>query len=214
MRTRVKVCGMTRLQDVQDAVNGGVDAVGFILHADSPRLIDIDLAAKIRKEIPALVNVVGVFVNASHEFITKCSIDIGLNLVQLHGEESPGFAESLQMPYVKAVRAKSKQQVVEASKQFSSARALLLDPYIKGQHGGTGQLLPEEVWPHTEVNMPLILAGGLDPNNIATRLDLLRPFAVDINSGVEDAPGKKNSSKLRDCLEAISRFDRTQNTSH
>ena len=211
MRTRVKVCGMTRSEDVQYAVACGVDALGFILHADSPRLINIDMAARISRQVPALVNVVGVFVNASHDFILSCREKIGLDLVQLHGEESPTFAESLGVPYIKAVRAKSKEQVISTCEQYSSARAILLDPFVKGQHGGTGQLLSEDVWPDKDLEIPLILAGGLSANNIKGRLDRLRPFAVDINSGVELDPGIKDHHKLNACLAAVRDFDQSLN---
>ena len=206
-RTRVKICGLTREQDVQVAVEAGVDAIGFILHADSPRKIDINQAARLRRNVPAFVNVVGVFVDAEVEFVRKMANEIGLDTIQLHGQESPDYVKSLNLNYIKALRTKSSEQVMQACKSYSDATALLLDPYVKGRHGGTGQLLDHTKWPSEQTDVRLILAGGLSPTNISERLSLLSPYGVDINSGIESSPGIKNAEALLECVDKVRLFD-------
>ena len=206
-RTRIKICGLTRAQDVQLAVKAGVDAIGFILHADSPRKVDINLAARLRKSVPAFVNVVGVFVDAEVKFVRQAAMQIGLDTVQLHGQETPDYVKTLNLNYVKALRTKSSDQVINACESYSDAAALLLDPYVKGMHGGTGQLLDETKWPNEQTDVPLILAGGLSPKNIGARLSLLSPYGVDINSGVETAPGIKSADALFECVDKVRLFD-------
>ena len=206
-RTRIKICGLTRAQDVQAAVKAGVDAIGFILHADSPRKIDISQAVQLRKSVPAFVNVVGVFVDADVEFVRKAASEIGLDTIQLHGQESPDYVKLLNLKYIKALRTKSSEQVMKACESYSGATALLLDPYVKGKHGGTGQLLDDTKWPKEVSDVPLILAGGLSPKNIGERLSLLSPYAVDINSGIESSPGVKNAEALLACVDKVRLYD-------
>lgn len=201
-RTRVKICGMTRADDVRVAVELGVDAIGMILHADSPRTICLEQAQLLRAQVPAFVSLVGVFVDCPTSKIKAYAIDIGLDLIQLHGAESNDFGIELGIPFIKAIRAKSADQVLTATTQFPQARALLLDPYVKGMHGGTGQSLSPTLWPDTD--QKLILAGGLSSDNVAAAVRELKPFAVDINSGVESAPGIKDCDQIALALDAIS----------
>ncbi|MEM7358674.1 MAG: phosphoribosylanthranilate isomerase [Pseudomonadota bacterium] len=203
-RIKVKVCGTTRAADARIAVGLGVDAIGMILHADSPRLIDTNTAIDIRQEVPALVSLVGVFVDASQAFIRQAVEDIGLDLVQLHGAESNEFGRSLGVGFIKAIRAKERTQVASQLTQYPDARALLFDPYVKGQPGGTGQRLDADLWPR-ESKQKLILAGGLSPENVADACNSMSPYAVDLNSGVESAPGIKDHQRLEQALLAIGR---------
>ena len=193
---------MTRPDDVRTAVGLGVDAIGMILHADSPRLIGLHRAQEIRAEVPAFVTLVGVFVNATADQINHHGREIGLDLVQLHGEEQNDFASSLELPFIKAVRAKDAAQVIAKVNSYPSARAILLDPYVKGKHGGTGQQLDSSLWPKRSAQ-PLILAGGLGPENVAAQIDKLAPFAVDLNSGLESMPGRKEPSLMASAIQAI-----------
>lgn len=195
---------MTRPHEVRAAVDLGVDAIGMILHANSPRLIDLKVAQAIRQEVPAFVSLVGVFVDADAAVINHYISEIGLDLVQLHGGETNQFGSALQVPFIKAIRAKNRQQMTRDLASFPSARALLLDPYVEGLHGGTGQQLDSTLWP-TSVAQKLILAGGLSAKNIAKACELVTPFAVDLNSGVESEPGRKDSSKLAAALSALGR---------
>lgn len=208
MRTRVKVCGMTRIGDACDAVDLGVDAIGMILHANSPRTISLEQAMAIRAAIPAFVSVVGVFVDAEKELIQRYEQEIGIDLVQLHGNESPEFADDLGLRYIRAIRAKSREQVELSMSSYASSHAVLLDPYVKGQHGGTGQLLDSGLWPEAdELDKPVILAGGLNAKNVYQRIIELRPYAVDINSGVESSPGVKSKGLLRQAIRRIQMAD-------
>lgn len=206
---RVKVCGITRPQDAELVVELGVDAVGMILHADSPRTISLQAATEIRRWVPAFVNLVGVFVDAPEEFLRRAYEQVGLDLLQLHGAETPAQANQLGLPYIKAVRAKSLAQVQEQIIAHSRARAILLDAYVQGQAGGTGQRVAPNLWPEEnvagakQVSPPLILAGGLTPDNIVQAVEDFRPFAIDLNSGLESAPGEKGEHKVRSAFSAL-----------
>ncbi|MFT4630718.1 MAG: phosphoribosylanthranilate isomerase [Dinoroseobacter sp.] len=203
-RIKVKVCGMTRPEEACAAIDLGVDAIGMILYAKSPRLIGLKAAQAIRQEVPAFISLVGVFVDADASFINHYISEVGLDLVQLHGAESNQFGCALEAPFIKAIRAKSRQQVELDTTLFPDAMALLVDPYVEGQHGGTGQILKPALWP-TSVSQKLILAGGLSSQNIAKACELTSPFAVDLNSGVESEPGRKESSKIAAVLCALGR---------
>lgn len=194
---------MRQASQVRAAVDMGIDAIGMILHADSPRLISVQQAQDIRAQVPAFVTLVGVFVDCSAAQINQAIADIGLDLVQLHGAETDEFGASLNAPFIKAIRAKSSSQVNAAAAAFPSARALLLDPYVAGQHGGTGQNLDLSLWPSTSQH--LVLAGGLTPENVAAAVSQVKPFAVDMNSGLETSPGVKDLALLERALVALDR---------
>jgi len=200
-RTRIKVCGMTQPEQARQLVALGVDAIGVILHADSPRIATLEQAKKIRQQIPAFVSLVGVFVDCQADKINQYSEEIGLDLIQLHGVESNQFGLSLNRPFIKAIRAKTLEQVENDVSQYPDARALLLDPYVKGQHGGTGKQLDLSLWP--KVDKALVLAGGLSASNVAEAVDAVAPFAVDLNSGVEVSPGVKDIELVRQAISAL-----------
>lgn len=200
--TRIKICGMTQPEQVKAAVNSGVDAIGVILYANSPRMINLEQAHAIRAEVPAFVSLVGVFVDADKVFIENAIKYLHLDLIQLHGDEGNEFGLSLSRPFVKAVRAKTAEQVSAEILNYPDAAALLFDPYVKGQHGGTGQTLDCNLWPHKNVK-PLILAGGLSAINVAEKIRQLSPYAVDLNSGLEDTPGVKNIDLICQAIRAI-----------
>jgi phosphoribosylanthranilate isomerase len=200
--TKIKVCGMTLLEDVEACVNLGVDAIGVILYANSPRTISLEAARKIRAQVPDDVLLVGVFVNAEYEFIETAIRACGLDIVQLHGDETNKFGVSLSKPFVKAVRVKDEKQLNANLEKHPDACALLLDPYVKGQHGGTGKQLDLAVWP-TGLEKPLVLAGGLSPINIKEAVRITNPDYVDLNSGVELSPGVKDIAKVQLCVEML-----------
>ncbi len=210
-RTRIKVCGMTRVDDVQHAVTRGVDAIGMILHANSPRTISLDQAALIRQAVPAFVSLVGVFVDADRRFVEQAIDQAGIDLVQLHGDETEQQGQDLSRPYIKAIRAKSAEQVNHDCSLFPSAQAILLDPYVAGQHGGTGQELSLDLWPKERSSnnggQSLILAGGLSPENVADRITALAPYAVDMNSGLERSPGVKDRALVELAINEVQRAD-------
>lgn len=204
---KIKICGITRIQDAEYAVRLGADAIGVILSTDSPRKIDLAQAAQIRRYVPESVDLVGVFVDESKEFIEQACEQIGLDVIQLHGAESAGFASSLQLPYIRAVRAQSRPQVQQEVEDHSAARAILIDPYVKGIHGGTGQQLDLRYWPASfEPPMAtdrLILAGGLNPSNAAQRVAEAQAKSVDLSSGVEAAPGIKSMPLMQALFAAL-----------
>lgn len=202
-RTRIKICGMTDVTQVEHAVSLGVDAIGVILHANSPRVIALDQAKLIRDVIPAFVTLVGVFVDADRDQIEASVEHAGLDLIQLHGDESDELGQSLSRPYIKAIRAKSKDQVLNDGALFPSASGILLDPYVKGQHGGTGVTLNDTLWPNNSRLPSLMLAGGLSPNNVAERIRQLSPYAVDLNSGLEVSPGQKDPSMVAQAVNQV-----------
>ena len=195
---------MTRAQDVRLAVELGVDAIGVIFYPPSPRSIDISNACKLRDEIPAFISMVGVFVDADAETIQRTAGACGLDLVQLHGNESDAFACSLDLPYIKAIRARGREQVERDIKNYPNARALLLDPYVTGLPGGTGTELDDGLWPKS-ASQKLILAGGLSPQNILQAVVSNQPFAVDLNSGLESAPGIKDHALMTSVFAALDR---------
>lgn len=202
--TRIKICGMTKSEQVASAVALGVDAIGVILYANSPRTISFERAKEIRAVVPVFVSLVGVFVNADKAFIEQAISELKLDLIQLHGDESDTFGQSLSRPFIKAIRAKDVDQVQLDLTRYPNASALLFDPYVPGLHGGTGQTLDMSLWP-SEHQKTLILAGGLSGENVVGRIKLLAPYAVDLNSGLEDSPGNKNSQLMSEAIVAIRR---------
>ena len=204
--TRVKVCGITQPQQASAVAQMGVHAIGMIMHAKSPRLVSVEQAKLIRAAVPPFVQLVGVFVDASAEQINDVARAVGLNLIQLHGDEPSELAQQLFVPSIKAIRAQSQEVVSDAIKKHSTSLGFLVDPYHPDHHGGTGMTLDHQYWPQLDENLgdrPLILAGGLGPSNLAQALQVFKPYAVDLNSGVESAPGVKDLKKLAEALQIV-----------
>lgn len=201
-RIRVKACGMTSAKDAEFAVSCGVDAIGMILHANSPREIDIKAAQEIRKVVPAFVTLVGVFVDAEPDLVTEIHKLASLDLLQFHGAETEEYCNSFNLPFIKALRVKDKKELESQLNSYKQSRAFLLDPYVKGIHGGTGKQLDMGLWPDVS-EKKLILAGGLAPENIHDAIKMAQPYAVDVNSGVEDAPGVKNHQRLSQFIDLV-----------
>lgn len=202
LRTRIKTCGITSAQDAEYAVSCGVDAIGMILHGQSPRLINKQVAIDIRQAVPAFVTLVGVFVDAEPQKVMEYYQDIGLDLLQLHGSESQQYCTDLRLPFIKALRVKDQQQLATDMAQYTQARAFLLDPYVKGMHGGTGKQLDKNLWPQAS-SKKLILAGGLSVENIHSAIADMQPYAVDVNSAIEDEPGVKNHALLKQFVDRV-----------
>ena len=158
-------------------------------------MITVEDAQAIRKVVPPSTKLVGVVVNASHQRIQSLVDQIGLDIVQLHGDEDSDFARQLSVPYIKAIRPRSQGQALADVRAYPSAQAMLLDPFTEGQYGGTGHILDSSVWP-VKSSKPLILAGGLSADNVIERVSLLKPWGVDLNSGVENSPGRKKLEKV------------------
>lgn len=209
-RTRVKVCGITQVDQAYELANLGVDAIGVIFAPQSPRLLDVRTARQIRQALPPFVSLVGVFVDASPEDINMIVSEAQLDIVQLHGVEHPSMISEINRPCIKAIRAKTRVDVVDGCNRYTDASALLIDPYVKGQHGGTGQQINPDVWPNSSENseeLPLILAGGLSSNNLGESLEQFNPYAVDLNSGVESSPGVKCMNLVEAAVDVVRSYD-------
>lgn len=200
---KVKICGITETEDALRAVELGADALGFIF-APSPRQISMDMARSIINAIPPFVKTVGVFVDEEAGKIREHMNYCGLDLVQLHGNESPAFCRGL-MPYtIKAFRIKDDSNLPMAREYRNSVRAFLLDTYVKDKAGGTGQTFDWQLAVKVkECGIPLILSGGLGPANIAEAICRVQPYAVDVNSGVEERPGKKSYGLMQQLIEKV-----------
>lgn len=197
-RTRVKICGITRPQDALDAVAAGVDALGLVFYPPSPRAVTVQQAAAIAAVIPPFITLTGLFVNASAQAIREVLEQIPLGLLQFHGEEGPReCAAFAPCPYVKAVRMREDTDLHRFAKEYGDACGLLLDTYVKGVKGGTGKTFDWHKIP-SDSGKPLILAGGLNPDNVAQAVRTARPYAVDVSGGVEKAKGIKDCRLMRD----------------
>jgi len=200
----VKICGITDYEDASVAVELGADALGFIF-ADSPRQIIPQKAREIISAIPPFVKTVGVFVNEDPVVIRNVKHCCGLDLIQLHGDESPDLCCEL-MPYtIKALRVKDESILRTGRKYRGKVRALLLDTYSKDKAGGTGKTFDWQLaLKIKQLGIPIILGGGLGPSNIDGAISIVRPYAVDVNSGVEEQrPGKKSPALMRDLMEKV-----------
>ena len=196
MKIRVKICGLTRVQDAMAAVEAGADALGFNFFKRSPRCITAATAKAIIAELPPFIAKVGVFVNASEATIQRLVDSCGLDAIQLHGDEPPKFCARFRLPVIKAFRIASIENLRELPK--FDTHAWLLDSSVPGQRGGTGTTADWElVRQAVGLGRPVILAGGLTPANVAKAMRQVRPFAVDVSSGVESAPGIKDHAKIR-----------------
>jgi len=191
-KVKVKICGITNLEDASIAVELGADALGFIF-ASSPRRIAPQTAREIIRAVPPFVKTVGVFVNEAPATIREVMQHCGLDLVQLHGDESPALCEELMPCTIKALRIKDESSLQTSQPYYGKVRALLLDTYSKEKAGGTGKTFDWKLAIKIkEQGTPIIISGGLAPSNIAAAIHTVRPYAVDVNSGVEKYPGKKS----------------------
>ena len=201
-RTRVKICGITRPEDALVAVDLGVDALGLVFYAPSPRNVTIATAADVARQIPAFVSVVGLFVNAEPSFVEEVIANVGLSLLQFHGDETPEDCERFGLPYIKAIRVKADTNLVQYARDFTSAKALLLDTYTEGVAGGTGQMFDWNLIP-SALPKPVILAGGLLANNVAQAIRQVKPYAVDVSGGVEATKGIKDAQKIAAFMQQV-----------
>ncbi|MBI4657631.1 MAG: phosphoribosylanthranilate isomerase [Verrucomicrobia bacterium] len=201
MHPRVKICGITNLGDAMAAVRAGADALGFVFYPASPRNVVEDIAATIIGELPPFVAKVGVFVNVSAEKIRHTVETCGLDTLQLHGDESTEFCRQFRMKVIKAFRVRDEQSLKEMAAYQSEA--WLLDACVPGKLGGTGERFNWELAKQaTTLSATVILAGGLTPENVAEAVRQVAPYGVDVSSGVELSPGKKDPIKLRDFIAA------------
>ena len=200
-RTRVKICGITRVEDALCAVNAGADAIGLVFYAPSPRCVSIKQAQEIVAAMPLFVTVVGLFVNAPQVEIEHVLAQVKLDILQFHGDESVTDCEKFGMPYIKVIRVKADTNLLQYQLEFASAKALLLDTYSDAAYGGTGHTFNWDLIPK-KMHKPLILAGGLDAGNVGLAISKVRPYAVDVSGGVELAKGIKDAQKVAAFMQA------------
>jgi phosphoribosylanthranilate isomerase len=212
MPTRTKICGITRPEDAIAAAHAGADAIGMVFYPKSPRAVTIEQAAKICAALPPFVTTVALFVDAEHFAIEDVLRGVPIDLLQFHGSETPAQCEAFDTPYIKAIRMSDEADLVEAARQYRSARGLLVDAYSPTEPGGTGETFDwDRVSPamRGELETPIILAGGLHPGNVAEAVTAVKPYAVDVSSGVEAGKGIKDANKITAFLEAVRQADNT-----
>lgn len=195
MSTAVKICGITRPEDALAAARAGADAIGLVFHAASPRYVTSARAAEIVRGLPSEVTTVGLFVNETAEQVRAVLAAAPVELLQFHGEESPEFCRQFGQPYVKAVRMGPGVDLVQYARNYHDAKALLLDALVEGVRGGSGVTFDWSLIPR-DLSLPIILSGGLTPENVTEAVRRVRPLAVDVSSGVESAKGIKDASKI------------------
>lgn len=198
---RVKICGITRESDAQVAADAGADAVGLVFHPASPRCVSIAMAASIVRMLGPFVTTVGLFVDAAPARVREVLARTGVHLLQLHGSETPDYCAQFGVPYIKALRMAPGLDPAAAAANYPTAAGLLFDAWDPLVAGGTGARFDWSRLPAPR-DRPLILAGGLDPANVAEAVRQVRPYAVDVSSGVEVAPGIKDPQLLRDFIAA------------
>jgi phosphoribosylanthranilate isomerase len=206
MRTRVKICGLTRRADLDAAVAAGVDAVGFVFHPPSPRAVSIEGARDLCAGLPPFVTAVGLFVDASPEQIRATLDRVPLELLQFHGEEAPDLCASFGRRWIKAVRMRPGIELAAEQRRYARAAGLLLDTFDPARPGGTGRCFDWDRVPKA-LGPLIVLAGGLDAENVAEAIRRVRPFGVDVSGGVEASKGVKDHDKIRDFMQRVNDVD-------
>ena len=192
---RVKICGITRVEDALAAAAAGADAIGLVFYARSPRAVDVEQARAIIAALPPFVTTVGLFVDMERTELERLLASVPLDLLQFHGDESPEQCEGFNRPYIKALRVKAGDDIAACVDRYPGASGILLDTYVEGVPGGTGAAFDWSLVPQT-LSKPVILAGGLDSDNVASAVARVRPYAVDVSGGVEASKGIKDAEKI------------------
>lgn len=200
-RTRIKICGITRAIDLDAALGAGVDAVGFVFYPPSPRALSLELAAALARRVPPFVTRVGLFVNAESSSVRETLAAVPVDLLQFHGEEDAKYCEQFGLPYLKAARVRPQLDLLEFARAYPTAQGLLLDAWVEA-YGGIGQSFDWSLIPQ-ELPLPLVLSGGLHARNVAEAVTKIRPWAVDVSSGVEVAKGIKDAEKIAAFVAAV-----------
>ncbi|MBF7141364.1 MULTISPECIES: phosphoribosylanthranilate isomerase [Pseudomonas] len=199
---RSKICGITRPEDAIVAAQAGADAIGLVFYAPSPRAVNVQQAREIIRALPPFVTVVGLFVNASACEINETLDAVPLDLLQFHGDESPEQCSGYHRPYIKALRVRPGDNLEAACERYGSASGLLLDAFVEGVPGGTGLAFDWNLVP-AALPKPIILAGGLTPENVSEAIERVRPFGVDVSGGVELSKGIKDAHRVQAFVKAV-----------
>ncbi|MNQ23810.1 N-(5'-phosphoribosyl)anthranilate isomerase [compost metagenome] len=199
---RCKICGITRVEDALAAVEAGADAIGLVFYAKSPRAVTVPQAQAILAALPPFVTTVGLFVDSARSELDAILDVLPLDLLQFHGDESPSACEGFGRPYIKALRVRPGEDIAARIGLYGSAAGVLLDTFVPGVPGGTGEAFDWSLVPHG-LRMPIILAGGLTPGNVRAAIEQVRPYAVDVSGGVEASKGLKDSDKIHAFVHAV-----------
>ena len=202
MIPRIKICGLRDVETALVAANCGADAIGLVFYSPSPRAVAVDTARYIVECLPPFVSSVGLFVDADPQSVFRILAEVPLDILQFHGDESPEYCRQFGRPYLKAVRVKPALNLLEYAAQYMDARGILVDAYVPDTHGGTGKTFDWSLLPE-HLPLPLILSGGLYPENVAEAIRRVRPWAVDVSSGVEVTKGIKDVAKIAAFTEAV-----------
>jgi phosphoribosylanthranilate isomerase len=205
-RPRIKMCGITRAQDAFDAIAAGTDAIGFIFYPPSPRNVSIEAARDIARGVPPFVTRVALFVNPTPQAVRAVLDQVPIELLQFHGDESPEFCASFGLPYLKAARVRPGFDLLKYLAAFDSAAGWLLDAYRADRFGGTGEAFDWSLIP-ARLDRPLVLSGGLEPGNVMEAVRQVRPWAVDVSSGIEASAGIKDAQKMQAFVAAVTAAD-------
>ena len=205
MQTRIKICGLTRPQDIDEAVAAGADAIGLVFYPPSPRHVSLELAAVLARRVPPFVSIVGLFVNAEPEDVHRAMAAVPLHVLQFHGDEDETYCRQFARPYLRAARMRPGFDLLQYAAAFPTAQAILLDTFVEGYGGGGASfdwsLIPEAL------SCPLVLAGGLTADTVGEAVRRVRPAAVDVSSGVEVAKGIKDVERMRAFVAAVRSAD-------
>jgi len=207
MRTRVKICGFTQAKDAVAAANLGVDAIGLVFYPPSPRHVSIERAKEIVEALPAFVSVVALFVDEQESQIREVLSHVSIDCIQFHGDESVEACRVYNKPYLKAIRMKPGLDIMEIARQYDDASALLLDAYHPGIKGGSGSQFDWDLIPDL-CPLPIVLAGGLQVDNVKQAIESVKPYALDVSSGVEAEKGVKDVAKMTAFIQQINEGDR------
>ena len=213
MRTRLKICGITRPQDAEQVVAVGADGLGLIFYPPSPRYVDITAAAAIAAQVPPLTDVIAVFVNPSAEQVDRVLQRVAVSALQFHGDESAAFCNSFGVPYIKTLRVSDQDSLVTRYVGHSDAGAVLLDTHDAALYGGTGRSFPWHLAREVE-QVPVILAGGLTEQTVSKAIRVSGAYAVDVSSGVESSPGIKDANKIARFARAVRDHDASVGDGH
>jgi phosphoribosylanthranilate isomerase len=201
MKPRIKICGLTRIEDLQAAIDAGADAIGLVFYPPSPRYVDLQTAATLASAVPPFVTIVGLFVNAEPQVVRETLAAVPIHLLQFHGDEDESYCRQFDRPYMKAARVKPGVDLVQYAAAFPSAQAILLDAFVDG-YGGGGKVFDWSLVP-AALGKPVVLSGGLDAGNVGDAVRRVRPAAVDVSSGVEAAKGIKDAEKIKAFVAAV-----------
>lgn len=206
-RTRIKICGLLDKTLLHQCIDVGVDAIGLMFYQKSKRAITLEKAKILLKDLPAFITLVPVFVDPTHDEVTQVTKALPVSLLQFHGDESPAFCESFSMPYMKAVRVNQTMDLEQVMEEYASATAILCDSDIKGHYGGSGDTFDWDLLPNQR-KKTIVLAGGLNQDNVHIAIKHVRPYAVDVSGGVENEQGEKCIAKVEAFIHAVTEADK------